>query len=62
MTNNLSFGEKNIIGLILFLLANKDKEMLIIDDPASSFDEYRRKVIFDFIYSLHCTFTLFVNI
>lgn len=60
MTNNLSFGEKNIIGLILFLLANKDKKMLIIDDPASSFDEYRRKVIFDFIYSLHSDSTVLI--
>lgn len=60
MTNNLSFGEKNIIGLILFLLANKEKKMLIIDDPASSFDEYRRKVIFDFIYSLHLESTILI--
>ena len=39
---NLSFGEKNLIGLLLFLLANEDAPGLIIDDPASSFDEYRR--------------------
>lgn len=60
MANNLSFGEKNIIGLILFLLANKDRKILIIDDPASSFDEYRRKVIFDFIYSLHSESTMLI--
>lgn len=51
-TNNLSFGEKNIIGLILFLIANKEYPCLIIDDPASSYDEFRRKVIFDLLYEL----------
>ena len=51
-TLNLSYGEKNIVGLILFLIAHKDKKCLIIDDPASSYDEYRRKVIFDMIYNL----------
>ena len=51
--DNLSFGERNLIGLLLFLLANKDAIGLIIDDPASSFDDYRRKVIFDMIYDLH---------
>lgn len=50
--NNLSFGEKNIIGLILFLISHKNKKCLIIDDPASSYDEYRRKVIFDMLYDL----------
>lgn len=47
---NLSFGEKNIIGLILFILTNKNRKMLIIDDPASSFDNFRRKVILDLIF------------
>lgn len=50
---NLSFGEKNLLGLLLFLLANEDSNGIIIDDPASSFDDYRRKVIFDMIYDLH---------
>lgn len=49
---NLSFGEKNIIGLILFLISNRSCKFLIIDDPASSFDEYRRKVIFDILFKL----------
>lgn len=49
---NLSYGEKNIIGLILFLFANKRRKCLIIDDPASSYDEYRRKVIFDVLYRI----------
>ena len=49
---NLSFGEKNIIGLILFMISNRSNSFLIVDDPASSFDEYRRKVIFDILFKL----------
>ena len=49
-SNSLSFGEKNIIGLILFLLTYKNRKMLIIDDPASSFDNFRRKIILDLIF------------
>ncbi|HPG43496.1 MAG TPA: AAA family ATPase [Acholeplasmataceae bacterium] len=45
----LSFGEKNMLSLILFLLIQDDK-MLLIDDPASSYDDYRRKTILDIIY------------
>ena len=51
-TKNLSFGEKNIIGLILFVLAHKNKKMFIIDDPASSFDNFRRKIILDLIFEM----------
>ncbi|HMM00001.1 MAG TPA: hypothetical protein PKC96_01500 [Bacilli bacterium] len=60
MSLSLSFGEKNLISLLLFLLANSKYEMLVIDDPASSFDEYRRKVIFDIIYELHENSTVLV--
>lgn len=49
---NLSFGEKNIIGLILFVLTNKNKKMFMIDDPASSFDNFRRKIILDLIFEM----------
>lgn len=49
--NGLSFGEKNLISLMLFLLSSKE-EFIIIDDPASSFDDYRRKVILDLIYDV----------
>lgn len=48
--NNLSYGEKNIIGLVLFLIANKNTKNIVIDDPASSFDEFKRKIVFDMIY------------
>lgn len=47
----LSFGEKNIVSLILFLLSHNE-ETLIIDDPASSYDEYRREKMFKMIYDL----------
>lgn len=58
--NCLSFGEKNLIGLLLFMLANKDADGIIIDDPASSFDEYRRKIIFDLIYDFHKASTVLI--
>jgi wobble nucleotide-excising tRNase len=55
----LSTGEKNIIALIFFLLKNKRKN-IIIDDPASSFDEYRRKIIFNYIKKNHNKRTVLV--
>lgn len=45
MRNKLSFGEKNLVALLLFL-QNRDEDVLLIDDPASSFDDYRRTQIF----------------
>lgn len=60
MSRNLSSGEKNLIGLLLFLLSHTNSKFLIIDDPASSFDEYRRKIIFDFIYEFHKKSTVLV--
>lgn len=47
--SGLSFGEKNMISLLLFM-SIPDGELLIIDDPASSYDDYRRKTILDLIY------------
>lgn len=58
-TNNLSYGEKNIISLLLFLLSNKNK-IVIIDDPASSYDDYRRKIIFNLLYDLQDNNTIMV--
>lgn len=48
LSENLSTGEKNIVSLILFLLINQTKSV-IIDDPASSFDEYKRRQILGLI-------------
>lgn len=60
MSENLSNGEKNLIGLLLFLLSHNHFDLLVIDDPASSFDEYRRKIIFDFIYEFQNNATILV--
>ncbi len=48
-TDNLSYGEKNIIALLLFLVSS-NKQMVIIDDPASSYDDNRRKIIYELLY------------
>lgn len=48
MRECLSTGEKNLVSLLLFL-SNPDGEILMVDDPASSFDDYRRTQIFDLI-------------
>ena len=45
MRDSLSSGERNLITLILFLQDSESKVMLI-DDPASSYDDYRRTQIF----------------
>ncbi|MEG1565951.1 MAG: hypothetical protein RRY22_05630 [Bacilli bacterium] len=58
-TKGLSYGEKNILSLLLFLLI-KDNKTLILDDPVSSYDEYRRKVIFDMIHTLQENRTILV--
>lgn len=47
--DNLSYGEHNFISCLLFLLANKDED-IIIDDPISSFDESRRSWFMNFIH------------
>ena len=49
---NLSYGEKNIISLLLFLVS-ANKNLIIIDDPASSYDDNRRKIIYDLLYEFH---------
>lgn len=51
-TDNLSYGEKNIIALLLFLVSAK-KQLIIIDDPASSYDDNRRKIIYELLYEFH---------
>lgn len=45
MRDSLSFGEKNLITLLLFL-RDSESEVMLIDDPASSYDDYRRTQIF----------------
>ena len=48
MKTALSTGEKNLVSLLLFL-HRKDGAVLLIDDPASSFDDYRRTQIFNLL-------------
>lgn len=50
-TCGLSSGEQNVVALLLFLLGNKRKN-IIIDDPASSFDENKRILIYQAIIDL----------
>lgn len=45
MRESLSFGERNLITLMLFL-RDEESRVLLIDDPASSYDDYRRTQIF----------------
>lgn len=49
--NCLSEGEKSIVSLILFLVSSSktNYKLYMIDDPVSSFDNLRRKYIFNLI-------------
>ena len=49
--NGLSFGEKNIISLLLFIIKT-ESDYIIIDDPASSYDEYKRNSMYNMILKL----------
>lgn len=51
MRNSLSYGERNLVALLLFL-HNKEDGMLLIDDPASSYDDFRRSQIYGYISKL----------
>lgn len=51
-TENLSYGEKNLIALLLFLISNT-RDVVVIDDPASSYDDNRRKIIYELLYEFH---------
>jgi ABC-type lipoprotein export system ATPase subunit len=45
MRDSLSTGERILIALLLFLY-RKERDIILIDDPASSYDDYRRSQIF----------------
>ena len=55
----LSYGEKNIVSLLLFILGTTE-ENIVIDDPASSFDENRRTIIYRLIMDNLCGKTVIV--
>jgi len=49
---SLSFGEKNAISLMLFSLeANKDYDLIILDDPVSSFDNNKKFAILYYLFT-----------
>lgn len=60
MKTSLSTGEKNLVSLLLFL-HRKDGAVLLIDDPASSFDDYRRTQIFNLIQKVRGKTVLVVS-
>jgi ABC-type uncharacterized transport system ATPase subunit len=45
MREVLSYGEKNLVSLLLFLHSD-DASLTLIDDPASSYDDFRRTQIY----------------
>ena len=53
--DNLSFGEKNAISLMLFSLeANESNDVIILDDPVSSFDNNKKFAILYYIFTKEC--------
>lgn len=48
MRESISYGERNLFSLLLFL-HNEEDGVILIDDPASSYDDYRRSQIYDCI-------------
>lgn len=70
--SGLSYGEKNIIALLLFLMKT-ESDYVIIDDPASSYDEHKRSTIYNIIKTVlknktvlllshDCTFAKFLSL
>jgi ABC-type lipoprotein export system ATPase subunit len=48
MRDSISYGERNLLSLLLFL-HNEEDGVILIDDPASSYDDFRRSQIYDCI-------------
>ena len=49
----LSYGERNVIALLLFLLKPHEQgELIVIDDPVSSYDEFRRVLVYRMLFEL----------
>lgn len=50
--DDLSYGEKNAIALILFSLEiNENHDLIILDDPVSSFDENKKFALLYYLFS-----------
>ncbi len=59
---NLSYGEKNAIALILFsLTCTNDNELVILDDPISSFDINKKYAILYYLFNEECNGNSFKN-
>lgn len=55
----LSYGERNVISLLLFLLKPRgENELVVVDDPVSSYDEFRRVLIYRMLYELQLSNTV----
>lgn len=52
-TEKLSYGEQNALALVLFaaIASRKDDELIIIDDPVSSFDENKKFAILYYLFN-----------
>lgn len=53
VTKSLSYGEKNALALALFMFeaAHQEADLIILDDPISSFDEHKKYAIMDLMFS-----------
>lgn len=60
MRDMLSTGEKNLVALLLFLYGSEGGTLLI-DDPASSFDDFRRTQIYELIMASKAETVLVVS-
>lgn len=47
----LSYGEKNALSLVLFSLEAENYELIILDDPVSSFDSNKKYAIMYYLFS-----------
>ena len=53
VTNNLSYGEVNVLSLALFgaIAKRKETDLIILDDPISSFDENKKFAVIHFLFN-----------
>lgn len=51
-TNNLSYGERNALDLVMFLYSaiKENPDLIILDDPVSSFDDNKKYAIINMLF------------
>lgn len=51
-TNNLSYGERNALALVMFLYCaiKENPDLIILDDPVSSFDDNKKYAIMNMLF------------